>query len=292
MSVQGFLADTLPYTRWALAGCLGIASGLAASTLVRKGKWRVSRIPRITSAGLGLGSGAVAGTWAALTLRDPFVAGLGLAIGWGGGRLASQLSHAHAALAETRSAVRMLEQVAEEASVGMDPVGALRRALARMPSGGTVRGRGEALIRQVDRGDALYEAAATWARDEPLPTLRMFGRLLAAWAVWGVDLRAGLARILHEARQSVAFGEEEALERRAYEWLTWAFLGADLILGVWALTSWPRAVPSPSRTAWGHTLLILSALATALAVSLPAALEAGPPAQPVRRPDPDPTGRC
>lgn len=270
------------HARWALVGVLGTLAGLGARRLVAGAAGRPPvrrRQFRVTAGALGLACGTVAGIWSALALRDPFVAGLGMAIGWGGGRLAGGLSRAHATTAETRVATRLLEQVGEEASVGMDPVGAFHRALVRLPAGDKVRRRGEALVRRVEGGEVLHEAAALWAQDESLPTLRMFGRLLAAWAVWGIDLRGGLSRVLHEARQSVAFGEEEALERRAYEWLTWLFLGADLVLGVWALASWPATVASPTRTAWGHALLILSALATVLAVSLPATLEAAPSAQ-------------
>lgn len=262
--------------RLAAAGLLGIAAGIAVIPLrhvVPHALLRVGPGGMHTLAGWFLG--AVAGSLGALALRDPFVAGLGLALGWGGGRLFGRLSELHGNLRETQAATRLLQQVVEEAAVGMDPLAALRRAAVRLPSHHPVRLRSQALLARVDEGQALQHAAKAWAEAEPVPTLRMFARLLSAWSVWGLDLRAGLSRILREGQQSVAFGKEEAIERSAYEWLTWLFLGADIALGVWALISWPHSVAAPTRTRWGHALLLLSALATALAVSLPAALEAG-----------------
>ncbi len=259
-----------------LPGLLGAsAGGLTVPALRRARRWQNRmRLPRATALGLGLGTAS--GMLSAWALRDPWIAALGLALGWGAGRLARQLSTAHRTLRDIRLATHMLEQVVEEASVGLDPVAALKRATERLPHRHPIRTRCLTLLGHIDRGEAIQQAAHVWAQDEPVPTLRMFARLISAWSVWGLDLRVGLSRILREAQQSVAFGQEEALERRAYEWLTWLFLGADVALGIWALAAWPRAVPSPTHTPWGRALLVLSALATALAVSLPAALEVGP----------------
>lgn len=270
----------------ALAGAL---AGVAVAPLAGRGRGRAPRPaawPRVVGTRLrsllapaaGLGAGAIA----ARALGDPWVAGLGAALAWGGGDLWRRVGTERRLLAQTHELLPLLTRVEQEVQAGAHPVAAIAWAARSEAVPPWLSARLETLAADLGRGEPLGRAAAAWAEGERVPALRMFAHLLRLHATWGSGLGPALRRLLREADQSVAFGAEERAEHRLYEILTAVFLALDVLVGGLALAEWPPGVPSPLVTAWGHVLLLGSALTTALAVAAPISLGAASP-PPLRR---------
>lgn len=267
----------------------GLAAGAAAAAAVHRARHPAVR-PTVWPRGLRPSpraflvpaAGLVAGAIAARALGDPWVAGLGAALAWGGGELWLRVATERRLLTQTHEALPLLTRVEQEIQAGAHPVAALAWAARSEAVPPWLSARLEVLAAALGRGEPLARAAAAWAEGERVPVLRMFAHLLRLHATWGSGLGPALRRLVREADQSVAFGAEERAEHRLYEVLTVAFLALDILVGGLALAGWPPGVPSPTGTAWGHVLLLGSALTTALAVAVPISLGASSP-PPLRR---------
>jgi hypothetical protein len=263
-----------------LAALAGTLAGSAGAGIVR-GRTDLATWPGVARARLSALAlpliGLAAGALAARAMADPAVAPLGAALAWGGGELLQRTAAERRLLSRTREALPLLTRLEQEVQAGAHPVAALAWA-ARSETLPTWLGtRLDGLAQALGRGEPLARAAQDWAAREEVPLLRMFAHLLSLDATWGGGLGPALRRLLREAEQSVAFGAEERSEHRLYEVLTLAFLAVDLVVGIAALSGWPAGVPGPVHTAWGHALLLGSALTTAAAVAGPVALGASSP---------------
>lgn len=222
-------------------------------------------------------AGGVAGWAAGTRLGDPVLAPLGAALAWGAWELGGRIAEERRLFDRTWACIPLLSRVQQEAQAGGHPLTAVAWAVRLSPPPLWLARRIAALTDAVASGQPLARAAADWAEGEPLPILRLFGRLLSTHAAWGTDLGAALRRLVQEADRSVAFGREQRMEHRLYEAMTAVFLVLDAALEALALARWPRAVPGPAVTTWGRALVIGSALVTALAVAVPLSLAATAP---------------
>jgi hypothetical protein len=263
-----------------LSWWVGTATGAALAWTWRLTPHARHKDPRRSRWWAAILGGAI-GLGAAMSLRDPFLVPLGASLGAGAQDLLRRWAAERYVLWGTREVLPVLERMAVEVEVGTHPLAAFARACAGLPPRHPARQALESVEAALGDGMSLAEASARWARRERLPALRLLAHLVGGWSVWGIGLSQGLSRVVREADRSVAFGREQQLQYAMYQWITAAFLAVELATLAYAWIRWPKGVPSPVHTPWGHLLLVGSILLTAAAVALPTALASGqPPAPP------------